>query len=67
MHKFKKRYVRPKEAPFMTKELHKAIIKRSKLRNKFLKKKIEADQKNFKLQINFRKILLKITRKIMLQ
>ena len=32
-------YVRGNEAPFMTKELHKAIMKRSRLRNKFLKKK----------------------------
>ena len=29
----KRKYIRANEAPFMTKELHKAIMKRSKLRN----------------------------------
>ena len=33
----KRIYIRANEAPFMTKYLHKAIVKRSKLRNKFLK------------------------------
>ena len=33
----KRKYIRANEAPFMTKDLHKAIMKRSKLRNKFLK------------------------------
>ena len=32
----KRKYVRASEAPFMTKELHKAITERSRLRNKFL-------------------------------
>ena len=32
----KRKYVRASEAPFMTKELHKAIMERSRLRNKFL-------------------------------
>ena len=31
----RKKYVRAKEAPFMTKELHNAIMKRSSYRNKF--------------------------------
>ena len=29
----KKRYIRANEAPFMSKELHKTIMKRSRLRN----------------------------------
>ena len=33
----KKKYIRANEAPFMSKELHKAIMKRSRLRNIFLK------------------------------
>ena len=33
----KKKYIRANEATFMSKELHKAIIKRSRLRNVFLK------------------------------
>ena len=59
----KKRYVRANEAPFMTKELHKAIMKRSRLRNKFLKDRTENNQKNFKLQRNFCKDLLRTTEK----
>ena len=33
----RKKYLRANEAPFMTKELHNAIMKRSRHRNKFLK------------------------------
>ena len=40
MHQLKK-YVRANEAPFMTKEFHKASMKRSRLRNKFLKGRTE--------------------------
>ena len=57
-------YVRANVAPFMTKELHKAIMKRSRLRNKFLKDRTENKQKNFKHQINFCKKLLKTTKKL---
>ena len=35
----KRRYIRANEAPFMTKKLYNTIMKRSKLRNKFLKSK----------------------------
>ena len=59
----KKKYVRANEAPFMTKELHKAIMKRSRLRNKFLTDRTENNQKNFKLQRNFCKKLLRTTKK----
>ena len=47
----------------MTKELQKAIMKRSRLRNKFLKDGTENNQKNFKLQRNFCKKLLRISKK----
>ena len=63
----KRKYVRANEAPFMTKELHKAIMKRSRLRNKFLKDRTENNQKNFKHQRNFCKKLLRTTKKIILQ
>ena len=39
----KRKYAHATEAPFMTKELHKAIIKRSKLSNEFLKTKSLTD------------------------
>ena len=54
----KRKYVRANEAPFMSKELHKAIMKRSRLRNKFLKDRTENNQKNFKHQRSFCKKLL---------
>ena len=47
----------------MTKELHKAIMKRPRLRNKFLKDRTENNQKNFKHQRNFCKKLLRTTKK----
>ena len=43
----KKKYIRANEAPFMTKELHKAIMKRSKLRNKFRKTKSNEDREKY--------------------
>ena len=58
-----KKDARANEAPFMTKELHKAIMKRSRLRNKFLKDRTENNQINFKLQRNFCKKLLGTTKK----
>ena len=59
----KRKYVRASEAPFMTRELHKAIMKRSRLRNRFLKDRTENNQKNFKHQRNFCKKLLRTTKK----
>ena len=47
----------------MTKELHKAVMKRSRLRNTFLKDRTENNQKNFKHQRNFCKKLLRTTKK----
>ena len=47
----------------MTKELHKAIMKRYRLRNKFVKDGTENNQRNFKHQINFCKKLLRTTKK----
>ena len=46
----------------MTKELRKAIMKRSRLRNTFIKDRTETNQKNFKLQRNFCKKLLRTTK-----
>ena len=58
----KRKYIRANEAPFMTKDLHKAIMKRSKLRNKFLKSKSLSDRKNYTSQTNLCKKLLKSTK-----
>ena len=46
----KRKYFRVIEAPFMTKDLHKAVMKRSKLRSKFLKSRKLSDRKNYTSQ-----------------
>ena len=48
----------------MTKELHKAIMKRSRLRNKVLKKKNEINRNNYKVQGNYCKKVLQTTNKV---
>ena len=40
----KKRYVRANQSPFMNKKLSKEIMRRSRLRNKFLDTKIDIDK-----------------------
>ena len=42
----KKKYIRGNNSSFMNRILSKEIMKRSRLRNKFLKSKSEADKKN---------------------
>ena len=56
-------YIRANEASFMSKELHKAIIKRSRLWNTFLKHKTDNKNKNYSSQRNLSKKLLKNTKK----
>ena len=56
-------YIRANEAPFMTKELHKVIMKRSKLRNKFLKSKSLSYRKACTSQRNISKKLLRNTKR----
>ena len=55
----KKKYVRANQASFMNKELKKAIMVRSKLRNKFLKSRSEEDRKAYNKQRNMCIELLK--------
>ena len=59
----KRKYDPANKAPFMTKELHEAIMKRSRLRNKFLKAKSIRDRDNYKVQRNYCKKLLRSTEK----
>ena len=40
----KLKYLRANEAPFMTRESHKEIMKRSRVRNNFLKTKSQEDR-----------------------
>ena len=47
----KKRYVRASQSPFMNKKLIKEIMKRSRLRNKFLNTKSDIDRKVYNAQL----------------
>ena len=49
----KLKYIRSNNCNFMTKELRKAIMNRSKLRNKFLKTRSEESKRRFNRQRNF--------------
>ena len=57
------KYLHAKEAPFMTKELHNAIMKRSRYKNKFLKDKSQISRENHKIQRKLCKKLLRKTKK----
>ena len=65
--RIKRKYIRATEAPFMTKDLHKAIMKRSKLRNKFLKSRSLSDSKNYTSQRNLCKKTIKKHQKNLFQ
>ena len=49
----KKKYVRANDGPFMTKELRKAIMKRTRLKNRFNKNKTNENWTAFQTQRNF--------------
>ena len=49
----KKRYVRANQSPFMNKKLSKEIMKKSRLRNKFLNTKSDIDRKAYNKQHNY--------------
>ena len=59
----KQKYIRANQGKFMTKHLHKAIMKRSRLRNKFLRKRTEISRDEYKKQRNLCVSLLKKTKK----
>ena len=44
----KQKYLRANQVRFMTKDLHKAIVKRSRLRNKFLRDKTDITREEYK-------------------
>ena len=49
----KKKYIRGNNSPFMNRILSEKIMTRSRLRNKFLKSKSEANKKNYVNQRNY--------------
>ena len=59
----KKKYIRANEAPFMTKNLHKEIMKWSRLGNKYLKSKSLTDRKNYNMQRKFCKKRLRTSKR----
>ena len=59
----KKRYVRANQSPFMNKKLSKEIMKRSRLRNKFLSTKSYIDRKSYNKQRNYVASLLRNEKK----
>ena len=59
----KVKYIRSNNCNFMTKELRKAIMNRSKLRNKFLKTRNEESRRRFNRQRNFCVSLLRKTKR----
>ena len=59
----KKKYICSNNCSFMTKELRKAIMNRSKLRNKFLKTRNEESRRRFNRQRNFCVSLLRKTKR----
>ena len=59
----KKKYIRGNNSQFMNRILSKEIMKRSRLRNKFLKSESEADKKNYVKQRNYCMSLLRRTKK----
>ena len=63
---YQKKYIHENKAPFMTKELHNAIMKRSRYKNKFLKDKTQSNRENYKNQQNFCKKLSRKTKKLYL-
>ena len=60
----KKKYVRTNQAPSITKTLSKEIMKRSRLRNKFLNTKSDIDRKEYNKQRNYGDSLLKKEKRI---
>ena len=59
----KQKYARGNHMPFMNKTLSKEIMKRTKLRNKFLKERTDESKKRYTLQRNYCVSLLKKAKK----
>ena len=59
----KKKYLRANHANFVTKQLRKAIMKRSKLRKDFLKDRNDASERAYRKQLNLCVTLLRKAKK----
>ena len=65
--KVKKKYIRANNAPFMTRSLTKAIMNRSRFKNRFLKYPNNENEQRYKKQRNYCVKLLKKEKKSLLQ
>ena len=63
MHLQKKKFKRGNQMPFMNKDLSKAIMDRTRFRNKFLKNRNDENRKKYSKQRNYRVSLLRKTKK----
>ena len=63
----KKRYARANQVPYMNKKLSKEIMKRSRLRNKFLNTRSDLDRKAYNKQRNYVVSLSRKEKKTILQ
>ena len=64
----KQKYLTANQGRFMTKDLHKAIMKRSRLRDKFLRDRTDISREEYKKQRNLCiSLLKKAKKKIILQ
>ena len=61
----KNKFVRANQMPFITKELSREIMKRSRLKNKFLRRKTEETRKLYLKQRNKCVFLLKKVKKVL--
>ena len=61
------KYLRGNDQPFMNKQLRKEHMKRTMLKNKFLKNRTSLNWKNFKIQRNYCVKLLRDTKKHILK
>ena len=59
----KTKYIRANEAHFITKNLYKEIMTRSRLRNKYLQSKSLTDRKNYNIKRKFCKNYLRTNKK----
>ena len=61
---FKRKYSRGNHLPFMNKKLSKAIMNRTRLRNKFLKNRTDENKRKYSKQRNYCVSLLRKTKRI---
>ena len=62
----KKKYTWANQAPFLTKEINKELMTRSRLRNKFLRCRSDKNEKSYNEQRNLHVKLIRSTKKLII-